>query len=220
VITHIYVAKLKPGTSDEQVVAWLEAIQALEIEGMLELTCGPDLGIREGCWDVAITADFVDAAAWHRYNDDTIHNQIRNEQAKPIVEAQQRVQFERSRHFEVPGDIRNVTLLSLKADAPAVITDPDARAAYAELAGKTIRQAQRRIVELLGDTGDLVGEPTPVTHAVRPDRSTLTGMCPPPGATPRHDRCTHCGSVLRLSQAMGQSDRPGWRRQPLIGMRL
>ena len=118
-ITHIYVAKLKPGTSDEQVVAWLEAIQALEIEGMLELTCGPDLGIREGCWDVAITADFVDAAAWHRYNDDTIHNQIRNEQAKPIVEAQQRVQFERSRHFEVPGDIRNVTLLSLKADAPA-----------------------------------------------------------------------------------------------------
>jgi hypothetical protein len=119
VITHIYVAKLKPGTSDEQVVAWLEAIQALEIEGMLELTCGPDLGIREGCWDVAITADFVDAAAWHRYNDDTIHNQIRNEQAKPIVEAQQRVQFERSRHFEVPGDIRNVTLLSLKADAPA-----------------------------------------------------------------------------------------------------
>ena len=118
-ISHIYVAKLKPGTTDTQVAGWLEAIQALEIDGMLELTCGPDLGIREGCWDVAITADFVDAAAWHRYNDDTLHNQIRNEQAKPIVEAQQRVQFERSRHFEVPGDIRNVTLLSLKADAPA-----------------------------------------------------------------------------------------------------
>ncbi len=118
-ISHIYVAKLKPGTSDDQVVAWLEAIQALDIDGMLEIRSGADLGLREGNWDVAITADFSDAAAWHRYNDDTIHNQIRADHAKPIVEAQQRVQFERSLRFEVPGDIRNVTLLSLAPDAPA-----------------------------------------------------------------------------------------------------
>jgi Stress responsive A/B Barrel Domain len=118
-ITHIYVAKLKPGTSDDQVVSWLEAIQALDIDGMLEIQTGVDLGLREGNWDVAITADFSDVAAWHRYNDDTLHNQIRNDHAKPIVEAQQRVQFERSLRFEVPGDIRNVTLLTLKTDAPA-----------------------------------------------------------------------------------------------------
>ena len=118
-ITHIYVAKLKPGTSDDQVVAWLEAIQALEIDGMLEIQSGPDLGLREGNWDVAITADFTDVAAWHRYNDDALHNQIRNEHAKPIVEAQQPCQFERSRHFEVLGDIRNVTLVAFKAGTPA-----------------------------------------------------------------------------------------------------
>jgi len=118
-ITHIYVAKLKPGTSDDLVVAWLNAIQALDIEGMLEIQSGVDLGLREGNWDVAITADFADTAAWHRYNDDALHNQIRSEHAKPIVEAQQRVQFERSLRFEVPGDIRNVTLLALKPDAPA-----------------------------------------------------------------------------------------------------
>jgi hypothetical protein len=118
-ITHIYVAKLKPGARDDQVVAWLEAIQALEIDGMLEIQSGADLGLREGNWDVAITADFRDAAAWHRYNDDALHNQIRSEHAKPIVEAQQRVQFERSRRFEIPGDIRNVTLGTLKPDAPA-----------------------------------------------------------------------------------------------------
>jgi hypothetical protein len=118
-ITHIYVAKLKPGTPDAAVATWLAAIDALAIEGMLEIRSGADLDLREGNWDVAITADFSDAAAWHRYNDDTLHNQIRNEQAKPIVEAQQRVQFERSLRFEVPGDIRNVTLLTLKPDAPA-----------------------------------------------------------------------------------------------------
>jgi valyl-tRNA synthetase len=39
--------------------------------------------------------------------------------------------------------------------------------AYGELAGKTVKQAQSRIVELLRDTGDLLGEPKPITHAVK-----------------------------------------------------
>jgi len=47
-ITHIYVAKLKAGTSDDQVATWLQAIDALKIEGMLEIRSGPDLGLREG----------------------------------------------------------------------------------------------------------------------------------------------------------------------------
>jgi hypothetical protein len=117
-ITHVYVAKLIPGTSDDKVAAWLEAIDALEIDGMLEIRSGADLGLREGNWDVAITADFADAAAWRRYNDDALHNQIRREHAKPIVEAQQRVQFQRSLHFEVPGDVRNVTLVTFKLETP------------------------------------------------------------------------------------------------------
>ncbi|HEX5588181.1 MAG TPA: valine--tRNA ligase [Acidimicrobiia bacterium] len=39
--------------------------------------------------------------------------------------------------------------------------------AYGELAGKTVKQAQARIVDLLRDAGDLVGEPKPITHAVK-----------------------------------------------------
>jgi valyl-tRNA synthetase len=42
-----------------------------------------------------------------------------------------------------------------------------ARARYDELRGKTINQARRRMVELLAESGDLVGEPTPVTRAVK-----------------------------------------------------
>jgi len=121
-ITHIYVAKLKQGVSDEQVAAWMEAIATLRIDGMLELRLGADLGLREGNYDVAITADFTNAEAWHRYNDDQLHNQIRTEYAKPIVEAQQRVQFQRSRHFNVAGDIRNVTLITLRAGTPGTQT--------------------------------------------------------------------------------------------------
>ena len=42
-----------------------------------------------------------------------------------------------------------------------------ARANYGELEGMTINQARRRIVELLQQSGDLLGEPVPVTRAVK-----------------------------------------------------
>ena len=38
---------------------------------------------------------------------------------------------------------------------------------YAELAGKTSFSAQQRVVELLRASGDLVGDPKPITHAVK-----------------------------------------------------
>ena len=38
---------------------------------------------------------------------------------------------------------------------------------YAQLEGRTINQAQRRVVELLGEAGALVGGPTPITHTVK-----------------------------------------------------
>jgi valyl-tRNA synthetase len=42
-----------------------------------------------------------------------------------------------------------------------------ARASYGELAGRTINQARKQIVELLARAGDLVGEPVPVNRAVK-----------------------------------------------------
>jgi valyl-tRNA synthetase len=46
--------------------------------------------------------------------------------------------------------------------------DPAAAAAnYDELAGRTVKQAQKRIVELLSQSGALIGEPTPITHPVK-----------------------------------------------------
>ena len=39
--------------------------------------------------------------------------------------------------------------------------------AYAELAGKGVKQAQKRIVEMLADSGDLQGEPRAITHPVK-----------------------------------------------------
>jgi valyl-tRNA synthetase len=52
--------------------------------------------------------------------------------------------------------------------APFETDDPGrAQIAYEELAGKTAKQAQSRIVELLQESGDLTGDPRPITHSVK-----------------------------------------------------
>ena len=52
-------------------------------------------------------------------------------------------------------------------DAPEVITSARGQEVYAELAGKTVFSAKQRIVELLQESGDMVGEPKPITHPVK-----------------------------------------------------
>ncbi|MEU5772776.1 valine--tRNA ligase [Streptomyces venezuelae] len=53
------------------------------------------------------------------------------------------------------------------ADPPAGVESQAALAAYARLAGATAHTARERVVAMLRESGDLVGEPHPVTHAVK-----------------------------------------------------
>jgi len=55
----------------------------------------------------------------------------------------------------------------LQDEAPRWIESADGRAAWSELAGRTVKQARTRIVELLGESGHLVGEPRAITHPVK-----------------------------------------------------
>ncbi|MDQ6947044.1 MAG: valine--tRNA ligase, partial [Actinomycetota bacterium] len=55
----------------------------------------------------------------------------------------------------------------LEAAAPEVMDASAARVYESELGGRTVRHAQTRIAELLADTGELIGEPRPITHAVK-----------------------------------------------------
>ena len=58
----------------------------------------------------------------------------------------------------------------LGRDGRIIAEPPDpvpANEAWGELAGKTAKQAQKRIVELLAESGALVGEPKPITHPVK-----------------------------------------------------
>jgi valyl-tRNA synthetase len=53
------------------------------------------------------------------------------------------------------------------SEPPAGIDSDDQRAVYAELAGKTVFSAKARIVELLQESGEMIGEPKPITHPVK-----------------------------------------------------
>ena len=53
------------------------------------------------------------------------------------------------------------------AAAPPEGLSESGRTAYAELAGKTVKAARARIVELLASTGELSGEAKPISHAVK-----------------------------------------------------
>jgi valyl-tRNA synthetase len=50
---------------------------------------------------------------------------------------------------------------------PAWITSDTGRAHFAELAGKTVKQAQTRIVALLNETGESTGDPRSIVHPVK-----------------------------------------------------
>ena len=68
-------------------------------------------------------------------------------------------------------DLPNRTILGqdgrVIADAPEVIVTDAGRAAYARLAGKTAFSAKKEIVDILRETGELIGDPKPFTHAVK-----------------------------------------------------
>ena len=68
-------------------------------------------------------------------------------------------------------DLPNRTIIGrdgrIVADAPEAITGEAALTAYAELAGKTVFSAKAKTVELLKASGEMIGEPKPMTHAVK-----------------------------------------------------
>ncbi|PPG38607.1 valine--tRNA ligase [Rathayibacter sp. AY2B5] len=55
----------------------------------------------------------------------------------------------------------------LISEAPAAITSDGGRAAYEQLAGKTVFSAKQAVVALLKESGEMVGDPRPITHQVK-----------------------------------------------------
>ena len=92
-IRNIVVGRLRRDAPPEAVEEALQALLGLRPDGLIEMRAGRDAGLRAGNWSYAITADFVDADAYRRYDLEEEHNRIRRELFDPISESIVRIQF-------------------------------------------------------------------------------------------------------------------------------
>lgn len=76
----------------------LASIAALSFPGLVAMSVGTDLGLRDGGWTFAIVNDWQDADAYRAYDADEEHNRIRREIFAKLCQDIARVQFELDRH--------------------------------------------------------------------------------------------------------------------------
>ncbi len=93
-IRNVVLGRLRPGADEQRLAEALRGVCALDVEGTVVVRVGRDAGLREGNWDYAITADFVDADAYRRYDLDEEHNRLRREQFAELSSEIARLQFE------------------------------------------------------------------------------------------------------------------------------
>lgn len=91
-IRHVVICQFRQGAPSEVIDEFLGAIGGVHTEGLRSLTFGTDLGLRDGNASYSLVADFEDAAAYQRFDEDPEHQRIRAAIA-PIVVSATRVQF-------------------------------------------------------------------------------------------------------------------------------
>ncbi len=92
-IRSVFMLKVKPGTTPEQLEALIRTSRALKVEGCT-ISNGLDLGLRQGNFDFCQVTDIVDVEAYRRWDADPGHNRMREELVAPIREREERGQFE------------------------------------------------------------------------------------------------------------------------------
>ncbi|MBI2195380.1 MAG: Dabb family protein [Planctomycetes bacterium] len=87
-VEHLVLLKLKAGTPDSKAKAMLDAVRALKgrIDGIVELTAGPNYSDRSKGFTHGIMVRFRDPQALARYLPHPIHQQVVSEQIKPILD--------------------------------------------------------------------------------------------------------------------------------------
>jgi hypothetical protein len=101
VIRNVVVGRLRPASDPAQRAAdaallkeGLDGIAALRFPGLVAMSTGTDLGLRDGGWSFAIVNDWRDAEAYRIYDQDEEHNRLRREIFAVICQDVARVQFE------------------------------------------------------------------------------------------------------------------------------
>ncbi|MDY7099955.1 MAG: Dabb family protein [Actinomycetota bacterium] len=96
-IRHCVLFRWAPDATEEARSSVFDGLAALaaRLDGVFErYTFGPDAGLNDGTWDVAIVADFADRAAYETYRDDAGHRELIAETIRPAISERAAVQLE------------------------------------------------------------------------------------------------------------------------------
>ncbi|HSP37781.1 MAG TPA: Dabb family protein [Frankiaceae bacterium] len=96
-IRNVVLGRLHADADRDRLAEGLAAMRKLEIDGLLEIHAGTDVGLRDGNWDYCITVDLADVAAYRRYDEQDEHNRLRREYFGPVSADIVRCQFELDR---------------------------------------------------------------------------------------------------------------------------
>jgi hypothetical protein len=86
----------KPDATEEQKKQVGEELSRLPgiIPSLKAYSMGTDIGVNEGNWQFAATADFDDLDGYLAYRDDPTHQAIIKEHIRPIIATRAAVQYE------------------------------------------------------------------------------------------------------------------------------
>jgi len=85
---------LKPGSTDADRQFIIDGLSALvgEIDGLVSVQAGYDLGLREGNASMVFLLSFDSAEAWQAYQDAESHKAVIRERIVPVLESKAFVQ--------------------------------------------------------------------------------------------------------------------------------
>lgn len=94
-IHHVVLLRFNEGTNEDQIDALARGLRRLPglIPHIANYQVGPDLGLGDGTWDFAVSADFASEADFHTYRNHPEHRAVVEEQLRPITADRVSVQF-------------------------------------------------------------------------------------------------------------------------------
>jgi hypothetical protein len=95
VIRHCVLLRFVDHATEDQRRAVLDGLAALPgtIDAIERYEYGPDAGLAEGNWDLAVTGDFADEDAYRAYAGHPAHLDLIAERIRPILADRAAVQF-------------------------------------------------------------------------------------------------------------------------------
>lgn len=95
-IHHVVVLRFHPGTTDAQIDALARGLRGLPglIPHIANYQVGPDLGLLDDSWDLAVSADFASETDFHTYRAHPEHVAVVEDLLRPITADRVSVQFE------------------------------------------------------------------------------------------------------------------------------